>query len=264
MGIREDYRGAAAALTLSADLTAGDLTFSVSGDTSGWPTGGAGRPFTITIDRGKASEEKVLCSTLTPTAVAVSLRGYDGTSDANHTAGASVEHTGPSATKMDDVDGHVYDTTRDDHPQYILTSGERGFSGVDQIVDLPVSIGGTANQPGSANTLARSDHVHAIASQGISDSDMFTPQVVPPAALQDSSISRQKLVAGSVDDTLLAAAAVITAKIADSAVTPAKTAKIPAVRLYDSTPNAIPHNTPTILSGSTPRITTPTRCTHRR
>ena len=69
MSQRQDYRGAAAALTLSADLSAGDLTFSVTGDTSGWPTGASGRPFALVIDRGKSSEEKLLCATLTPTAV---------------------------------------------------------------------------------------------------------------------------------------------------------------------------------------------------
>lgn len=195
---REDYRGAAAALTLNADLTAGDATFSIAGDTSGWPTGASGRPFTVVIDRGKASEEKILCATLTPTTVSVSTRGYDGTSDENHSAGALVEHVGPSATKMDDVDSHLYDTTRDDHTQYVPTDGSRSFFNVDNLTDVPFSVGGSTNGEGSAATLARSDHQHAIADGGISDPAMFAGQVVSAAALQDSSIAPEKLTFGSV------------------------------------------------------------------
>lgn len=146
----------------------------------------------LVVDRGKAKEEKIECSSLTSGTVVVANRGYDGTSPQSHDTGATVEHFGPSAAKMDDLDGHVYDTTRDDHAQYIPIDGSRGFTGVNQIAGTPLSIGGLSNLSGSALTFARSDHVHAIATAGISDSGMFAAQVVNAAAIADSSLTAAK------------------------------------------------------------------------
>lgn len=186
---RQDYRGAAAALALTNDL--GDTTslnFAVTGDTSGWPSGASGRNFAAVIDRGTAKEEKVLCASLSTGTMVLSSRGYDGTTAKTHTSGAAVEHFGISADKADDLDAHVYDATRDDHTQYVLLNGTRGFTGVDQLTGTPSSVGGTSNQSGSATTFTRSDHVHAIAQGGISDSGMFAPNVVTSGALAAASV----------------------------------------------------------------------------
>lgn len=193
---REDYRGAAAALTLTNDLLAASTSFGVTGDTSGWPTGASGRPFGAVIDRGTAKEEKVLCSSLSASTITITSRGYDGTSAKDHSSGAAFEHYGPSASKMDDLDGHVYDTTRDDHSQYLPINGSRALTGVTALAGTPLSIGGTANLSGSALTFARSDHVHAIEAAGISDSSMFASNVIPPAAIPASTIDVTKFASG--------------------------------------------------------------------
>lgn len=190
---RYDWRGAAAALALTNDLGATDTSFLVTGDTSGWPSGASGRPFTLVIDRNTPKEEKIVCSSLTTGTVVVALRGDDGTSGKTHGQGAVVEHYGPPANKMDDLDGHVYDTTRDDHTQYMAVNGQRAFTGVNAITGTPVSIGGDTNLSGSALTLARSDHAHAIEVGGISDSVMFAAQVVNTPAIAAGAILENQL-----------------------------------------------------------------------
>ena len=60
--MRREYKGAAQAAVLTVALggSTADLTI-ICDDLSNWPTGVA-YPFYIVIDRGTASEEKILCS----------------------------------------------------------------------------------------------------------------------------------------------------------------------------------------------------------
>lgn len=191
---RQDYRGAAAALALTNDLTdTTSLNFAVTGDTSGWPSGASGRNFSAVIDRGTAKEEKVLCASLNSGTMVLAQRGYDGTSPKTHSSGAALEHFGISADKADDLDAHVYDVTRDDHTQYVPLDGTRGFTGVDQLTGSPSSVGGSSNSSGSALTFSRSDHGHAIGQGGIDDSGMFAPAVVNAAALAAATVGNGTL-----------------------------------------------------------------------
>lgn len=92
----KQYAGNAAPTTLAASI--GPTDGSIQGmNLTNYPDGSVG-PFVVTLNLGGATEEKVLCSarsgnTLT---VAVSGRGYDGTTAASHTGGTggeSITHT---------------------------------------------------------------------------------------------------------------------------------------------------------------------------
>ena len=99
------FSGSAQATTLgTAITTTSQLTFTIA-STTGWvetigshigsPLGTSGN-FVITLDYGTASEEKVLCASLSGTTVTVATggRGYDGTTATTHAATTgTVVHT---------------------------------------------------------------------------------------------------------------------------------------------------------------------------
>lgn len=110
---RREYAGAAqkAYLTTALGGTTGDLSI-VCDNLTNWPTGNAGFPFFIVIDRGLASEEKILCSTRSGDTLAVYNvggvvgRGQDGTTVTAHSNNAAVEHVF-TATDADEANAHV-------------------------------------------------------------------------------------------------------------------------------------------------------------
>lgn len=114
MALRNFVNGAPL-LTLSSSITNVSTTLTVS-STSGYPAA----PFTIALERGTVNEEVVLCTALTATTFTVT-RGWDGTTAKNHSAAAIVEHTTTAADYLD-ANAHVYDTSRNDHTQYLLKS----------------------------------------------------------------------------------------------------------------------------------------------
>jgi hypothetical protein len=98
--VRYEHTGNAVATTLATSITAGTASIGIVAST-GWPSGSVG-PFWATIDRGTASEEKILVLSRTGTTLTVSSRGADGTTATSHASGASIEHT-ISATEVDDA-----------------------------------------------------------------------------------------------------------------------------------------------------------------
>jgi hypothetical protein len=86
--LRRYYAGGGISTTLGAAMASTDTSFTISSAT-GWP-GSVGTDFFVVIDRGTASEEKVLCSSNSGTTVTVASRGQDGTSAVAHNSGASV------------------------------------------------------------------------------------------------------------------------------------------------------------------------------
>lgn len=110
--MRRQYAGAAFASVLTAELaaSAGALTISCD-DLTNWPDGTVG-PFYVVIDRGLATEEKILCesrtsNTLTVYDDGVTIgRGADGTSIQAHTINAVIEHVF-TATDADEANLHV-------------------------------------------------------------------------------------------------------------------------------------------------------------
>lgn len=89
--IRRSFKNAVSVTdTLASGMGAGDTSFLFT-DGSTYPT----TNFMITVDQGKANEEKVLVAVRSGSAgtVASGGRGYNGTTAASHLAGASILHT---------------------------------------------------------------------------------------------------------------------------------------------------------------------------
>jgi hypothetical protein len=124
---RKEYNGGTTATTLSGALSSGSTSFSVA-DGSTFPSGGS-NPFVVVIDRGMASEEKLLIDSRSSNTFTVNAsgRGYDDTSDVSHSSGATVEHCLDAET-IDEANAHVNDDTRDDHSQYLNTTRHAAIS----------------------------------------------------------------------------------------------------------------------------------------
>jgi hypothetical protein len=81
-------------------------------DLSNWPTGTGSRPFYVVIDRGKANEEKILCSSRAGNTLSVynvglvNGRAADGTPISQHSINAVIEHVF-TATDADEANAHV-------------------------------------------------------------------------------------------------------------------------------------------------------------
>lgn len=90
MGTRKMYGGAAVATTLNGAIAGGATSIVVTAGAS-YPDGSGG-PFVIAIDRGVATEEKILIASRSGNTLTVTTRGYDGTSAQAHSNGAAVEH----------------------------------------------------------------------------------------------------------------------------------------------------------------------------
>lgn len=88
---RRGFAGGATATVLNGGITASTTPIVISSGT-GWPDGSGGRSFAIVIDRGLASEEKILCSARSGASLTPATRGYDSTSAQSHSNGATVEH----------------------------------------------------------------------------------------------------------------------------------------------------------------------------
>lgn len=90
MGIRKSYGGAVSATTLNGAISGAATSIVVTNGTT-YPDGSAGK-FVIAIDRGLATEEKVLITSRAGNTLTVSNRGYDGTAAQAHADLAVVEH----------------------------------------------------------------------------------------------------------------------------------------------------------------------------
>jgi hypothetical protein len=88
--IRREFVGNALRTTLSANISNSATSFS-GVDGSSFPTGD-NNPFVISIGRGTAFEEKILCFSRSSNTFTVSERGYDGTTALEHTTGEFIDH----------------------------------------------------------------------------------------------------------------------------------------------------------------------------
>ena len=107
---RREYQ-AGKPTTLSADFNIGATSFSITGYDN-WPDGAEGYNFWVTVDPGTAQEERILCSSRTNGVVTVATggRGADGTTESNHTAGATIWPSW-SATDADEANAHINATS---------------------------------------------------------------------------------------------------------------------------------------------------------
>lgn len=147
MSLRE-FSGNAKPTSLSADITSASTSLSIA-DPTGWPTGSTA-PFVATIDRGTASEEKVLVTSRSSNTLTGVVRGYDGTTATAHLATATVEHTG-SAVDFREANTHVNDITGDPHPQY-LTPAEAAAAYLTPAAASGLYLALAAAQSGTVNT----------------------------------------------------------------------------------------------------------------
>ena len=109
--MRREYTGAARKARLAAPLGGSPTDLGILGDDlTGWPVGTD--PFFIVIDRGQATEEKILCSLRSANSLtvytdgAINGRGADGTAIVAHGVGATLEHIW-TATDADEANEHV-------------------------------------------------------------------------------------------------------------------------------------------------------------
>lgn len=111
--MRRSYAGGAQTAKLTADLGGSTANLTIyCDDLTNWPTGTGGYPFYVVIDRGKSTEEKILCASRTGNVISVydngvtNGRAADGTSITAHTANAVIEHC-MTATDADEANAHV-------------------------------------------------------------------------------------------------------------------------------------------------------------
>ena len=122
--IRKEWAGGVVKTTLNGAIAAGTTTITVT-DGSTFPAGTF--PFVVVIDRGTATEEKVLVQSRTGNSLTVLQRGYDGASAQSHVNGAFVEHcldaytvdqANAIATKMTTAGDLIYKQTTGDNTAF--------------------------------------------------------------------------------------------------------------------------------------------------
>ena len=111
--MRRSYEGAAQAAQLTSALGGSTSNLTIyCDDLTNWPTGTGSRPFFVVIDRGKATEEKILCDSRSGNVLTVynsglvNGRAADDTSITAHSSNAVIEHVF-TATDADEANAHV-------------------------------------------------------------------------------------------------------------------------------------------------------------
>lgn len=87
--IRKEWAGGTVRTTLNGSINASATAITLT-DGSSFPSGT--KPFVLVIDRGTATEEKIICTSRTGNNLTVLQRGYDGSSGQSHSSGAYIEH----------------------------------------------------------------------------------------------------------------------------------------------------------------------------
>lgn len=257
MTISQSVAGAAALTTSATAFTASvpgtGATFTVASAT-GYPSSGA---FTVQLDRGLASEEKILCSGRSGTTFTVQTRGYDGTTAQSHTnpavnlilpatvVNALIDHVdgvelAPHASTLPVGTTTGHDTTT----RHVFGAGNTalGVPGAATIMvpDQSSAAGSgsrparedhthgittatavsvtTANAEGSSGSFSRADHTHLIGAGAINSAAMFAAGVVDAAAIATDGVGSAEIAAGAVGSSELAALAVTAGKIASGGV----------------------------------------------
>lgn len=100
--MRYQHTGAAQVTLLAAPMEASSLDPFLVADPAGYPA----ETFFVVIDKGTASEEKVLVRSRQGATFTPASRGADGTTPAAHGQGASVEHVF-TAVEADDANRHI-------------------------------------------------------------------------------------------------------------------------------------------------------------
>ncbi len=228
--IRKEFGGGAVRTQLNGAITAGTTTIAVL-DGSTFPSGTY--PFVVVLDRGLATEEKVLLASRTGNNLTVSQRGYDGSASQSHASGAYVDHvldaytveqSNAIATAMTTQGDLVYKTTTGENTLFSrLPIGTSGY---------PMLSTGTAPSWGqvtaggiAANAIDSSKIATSVAGAGLSGG-AGTPLAVNVDAttieisgdtlqVKDASITSAKITDGTiVNGDINASAAIVYSKLA--------------------------------------------------
>lgn len=198
---RRKYKGNATAVTISAGLSAGATSATISANT-GWPTSG---PFYAVVDPGTSAEEKILVGAISGTSISSITRGVDDTSDQNHASGCTIY---PVFTAVDADEANELTST-------YSAQGHIVYQGASTFAGLAI---GTAAQVLKVNSGATAPEWGQVATAGIAD------DAVTSAKIAADAVGSSEIAANAVTATELASDAVTTAKIADDAVTSPKIA----------------------------------------
>lgn len=239
---QRDYAGNATPSELVSGITNTALSFDIPpADATSWPTGGANGKFTVTLDRGLPSEERVQVTSQsggTCTIASLADRGLDGTTAVAHSAGGKAEHT-YAAYDAEEANAHINLTSLDQHTQYMKTDGTRhdltarhaagtvvptavpntlvvGQSAAEGTgtnvarathahsvpKGTPVAVG-TALSAGVSGLFADASHVHELDVGSVDASNLFGAGVVNSAALGSASVIAGKIAAGAINATNL-------------------------------------------------------------
>lgn len=206
---RRKYKGNATPATISAGLSAGAVSATISANT-GWPTSG---PFYCVVDPGTSSEEKILVGSISGTSISSITRGVDDTSDQNHASGCTIY---PVFTAIDADEANELTAT-------YTTRGDIVYHGSTTFARLAV---GSADQVLKTNGTDPS--WGQVATNGIADDAVTAAKIAAGAVgaseIADGSVGTGELADNAVTSAKIADNAVGTSEIADSAVTSAKIA----------------------------------------
>lgn len=198
---RRKYKGNATPATISAGLSAGATSATISANT-GWPTSG---PFYCVVDPGTSSEEKILVGSISGTSISSITRGVDDTSDVNHASGCTIY---PVFTAVDADEANELTAT-------YSAQGHLVYQGASTFTGLAI---GTAAHVLKVNSGATAPEWGQVATAGIAD------DAVTSAKIAADAVGSSEIAANAVTATEIASDAVTTAKILDSNVTTAKIA----------------------------------------
>ena len=198
---RRKYKGNATSATISAGLSAGASSATISSNT-GWPTSG---PFYCVVDPGTSTEEKILVGSISGTTISSLTRGVDDTSDQNHASGCTIY---PVFTAVDADEANELTST-------YANQGGIVYQGASTFAQLAI---GTAGQVMKVNSGATAPEWGQVATAGIAD------DAVTSAKIAADAVGSSEIAANAVTATEIASDAVTTAKILDSNVTTAKIA----------------------------------------
>lgn len=215
---RRQYAGSAIQTTTTTAVSASGATSIVLASASGWPDGTTG-PFSIVVDAGSASEEKMLVTSRSGLTLNVTSgnRGYDGTTATTHAIGAPIWPT-ITAVDFDEANAHVNDASKHLSPGGVVASNLAANSvTTGAIADGAV----TAAKIPDASITAAKLAANAVLLANMADASVGTAELV------DAAVTTIKVADSAVTTAKIADGSLTTAKIADNAVTAAKAAASP-------------------------------------
>lgn len=212
--VQKDYTGGMPDTTLNGAISSNTTTITVTAST-GMPDGSQGA-FVLAIDRGTATEEKILVESRSGVTLTVLERGYDDTTAQAHADLAEVTHVWDANSALQANAMATAMTTTGDLVR-------RGAGGLASFEPIHIGTDGWVLLVSSGLPAYGQVSTAGILDAAVTAAKLAT-DAVTTAKILDANVTTTKLVDLAVTAAKLAADAVTTAKILDSAVTTAKLA----------------------------------------